>query len=190
MTVSHVKLLSLARDALREQLKVGASNVPVEATSTLLHPHKSRSNLVVLPGLFTYAAQCVGSKSRPSFKRSRLSSRATTHVRGSACRKMPGLGIFQCRHCQFLVGANSHGNLLVVIYWPLGRSWCPPREPLATARATLPTFASDSLKIYRVESFSKHAPRRAIRIYICWACEWLRWLRDRIWPRIDLSLRG
>ena len=86
------------------------------------------------------------------------------------------LTALHCRHCQFLVGANSHGNFLVVSIGPSGEVGSPRESHSRQHAPRCPTFASDSPEIYRVESFSNRPPAEPSAIYICWAREWLRWL--------------
>ena len=95
---------------------------------------------------------------------------------------MPPLSIF--------VRGQQPWEFVVVSIGPLGEVDAPRESHSRQHAPRCPTFASDSLQDLWIRIVFYHAPRRAIRDYICWAREWLRWLRDRIWPRIDLSLRG
>jgi len=95
-----------------------------------------------------------------------------------------------CRHCQFLVGANSHGNFLVVSIGPLGEVDSPRESHSQQHAPRCPTFASDSPENYGVESFLTGPPQSHPRFIFAGRADGSAGWRDRIWPRIDLSPRG
>lgn len=58
------------------------------------------------------------------------------------------LAALHCRDCQFLAGANSHGNFLCRFIGPLGEVDSPRESHSRQHAPRCPTFASDSLEIY------------------------------------------
>jgi len=135
--------------------------------STLLHPHKSRTRpslAGVIPSCPEILRPSVGSRKSALFQTiTTVNAEPLPTLAALRPERCPAFGIFHCRHCQFCRG-QRHGKFVSI--GPLGEVNAP-QESLATARASCPTFASDSLPQDFMESnrFSSMPPLRAIRVF-------------------------
>jgi hypothetical protein len=85
-------------------------------------------------------------------------------------------------------------EFFVISVAPLGEVGAPERATRDRARRCCPTFASGSpacpLEGLRKSNCVQDAPAEPFAIARLRHREWLRWLKDHIPPKMDLSLRG